>query len=164
MKAIRTFLALGVACGVVGAGCRTTAPATVSAVPAVRRPADAVSFNGHWYKVVEEDTSWHEAKKRCEAVGGYLACIETKAEQEFVAKLANGRYLSLGATDEGHEDTWTWVNGAKFGYCCWMGGQPNNSGGDEHYLATYDGGDWVDVADDGDGFWMPTGYLCEWER
>jgi hypothetical protein len=45
-----------------------------------------------------------------------------------------------------------------------MKGQPNNYGGNEHCLATYDGGEWVDVADDGNGFWMPTGYICEWER
>jgi hypothetical protein len=145
-------------------GCRTTPPAAARPASAGGHPADAVSFNGHWYKAFDEDTSWHEAKKRCEAKGGYLACIETKAEQEFIAKLADGRYLSLGATDEGQEDTWVWVNGAKFGYSCWMSGQPNNYGGNEHYLATYDGGDWVDVADDGGGFWMPTGYICEWER
>ena len=43
-----------------------------------------------------------------------------------------------------------------------MEGQPNNYGGDENYLATYDGGEWVDVAVSGDDFWMPTGFICEW--
>jgi len=97
-------------------------------------------------------------------MGGYLACIETGKEQEFIAKLADGRYLSLGATDEKQEDTWCWVNGVKWDYTCWMGGQPNNYGGEEHYLATYDGGEWVDVAEEGQDFWMPTGFICEWEQ
>jgi hypothetical protein len=95
---------------------------------------------------------------------GYLCCIETEAEQKFIAKLANGRYLSLGATDEGDEGTWVWLNGAKWQYTCWMDGQPNNYGGNENYLATYDGGEWVDVAAEGQGFWMPTGFICELYR
>jgi hypothetical protein len=141
------------------------APAGPSvAVKTVGRPADAAAFGGHWYKAYEEDVSWHEARRRCEEMGGYLACIETAEEQAFIARLADGRYLSLGATDEAKEDTWVWVNGSPWDYTAWMGGQPNNWGGDEHYLATYDDGEWVDVAAEGDDFWMPTGFICEWER
>lgn len=139
----------------------TTGPATTQSAG---RPADAVKFGGHFYKVFEGGGSWHEKKKRCEQMGGYLACIETEAEQQFIAKLADGRYLSLGATDEDKEDQWRWINGSPWKYTCWMTGQPNNYGGSEHYLATYDGGDWVDVAAEGDGFWMPTGFICEWDR
>jgi hypothetical protein len=133
-----------------------------AAEPAI--PADAAAFGGHHYAVVEADATWHEKKAACEKVGGHLAVIETAAEQAFIAKLADGRYLSLGATDEGHEDTWTWVNGAKWEFAAWMEGQPNNYGDDEHYLATYDDGAWVDVGCEGCAFWMPTGYICEWDR
>jgi hypothetical protein len=42
-------------------------------------------------------------------------------------------------------------------------GQPSNYGGNENYLATYAEGQWVDVADEGEGFWMPTGFICEWD-
>ena len=139
------------------AGCRTPPLA-----PAF--PADAVEFQGHRYKVFEEAGSWRQAKKRCEEMGGYLSCVETAAEQEFICELADGRYLSLGASDEAREDAWCWVNGASFNYACWADGQPNNYGGGEDFLATYDGGDWVDVADEGDGFWMPTGFICEWDQ
>ncbi len=129
-----------------------------------KHPPDAVAFGGHWYKAYDKKVSWHEAKKNCEDMGGYLACIESAEEQAFIAKLANGRYLYLGGTDEQHEDTWVWSNSSKWDYTHWMEGQPNNYGGNEHYLATYDDGVWVDVAADGDGFWMPTGYICEWEN
>ena len=40
----------------------------------------------------------------------------------------------------------------------------NDYTGAENYLATYDGGKWVDVDVSGDDFWMPTGYICEWDR
>ncbi|MFP4105107.1 MAG: lectin-like protein [Phycisphaerae bacterium] len=128
-------------------------------------PDDAVAFGGHWYKVYETgDADWKAAKKACEKRGGYLACIESEKEQQFIADLADGRYLSLGGTDEDEEGRWVWINGSKWDYTAWMPGQPNNYGGDENYLATYDNGDWVDVADTGGGFWMPTGYICEWEK
>jgi hypothetical protein len=159
------------------AACRTTPPApppppeapaapppAAAAPQKPGRPADAVAFGGHWYKVFEADCSWHEKKARCEAMGGYLACIETEKEQAFIAELADGQYLSLGATDEKEEDTWTWINGAEFVPFGWMGGQPNNYGDDEHYLATYDGGEWVDVSVEGQAFWMPTGFICEWDK
>jgi hypothetical protein len=108
--------------------------------------------------------SWHEARRRCAAAGGYLACVETAEEQEFVTRLAAGRYLFLGGTDEAAENRWVWVNGAPFSYSCWMTGQPNNYDGSENYLATYESGEWIDVAGEGEGYWMPVGYICEWER
>jgi len=141
------------------ASCRLPLPGR-----SARRPDDAIEFNSHWYKVYEADLSWHEARDLCLQAGGYMACIETAEEQAFIAGLADGRYLSLGGTDEADEGKWVWCNGSEFKYECWMSGQPNNYGGDEHYLATYDGGEWVDVAARGDGFWMPTGYICEWDR
>ncbi|MFP4353998.1 MAG: C-type lectin domain-containing protein [Phycisphaerae bacterium] len=127
-------------------------------------PAEASAFQGHHYQVFEMDLTWHEAKAHCEKLGGHLAVIETEAEQLFIVDLADGRYLYLGATDEAEEGTWVWINGAQWDYTDWMSGQPNNYGGDEHYLATYDDGYWVDVAAEGSGFWMPIGFICEWDR
>lgn len=144
--------------------CRAHLHAGVRPPPAPAPAADAVAFAGHHYKAFEHDGSWHAARDKCVALGGHLACIETETEQAFIAKLADGRYLSLGATDEAQEDKWVWVNGARFDYTCWLDGQPNNYGGEENYLATYDGGQWVDVAAEGNAFWMPTGYICEWDR
>lgn len=143
-------------------GCLGPASPPPSATVKAIHPADAVAFNGHWYKVIDEKKSWQEAKSACEALGGMLACIESEAEQRFIANLADGRYLYLGATDEVKEDTFVWLSGAPFSYTCWMEGQPNNYGDDENYLATYDAGNWVDVAAEGSGFWMPTGFICEW--
>ncbi len=125
---------------------------------------DAIEFNGHWYKVIEvEGPSWEEKRQICNSLGGYLCCVETAEEQEFIAGLADGRYLSLGATDKEAEGEWKWINGAPFDYTAWMSGQPNNYGSEEHYLATYDEGLWVDVATEGRDFWMPTGFICEWQ-
>lgn len=163
-RGIALILAL---CAAVAVGCSTPEPDGPPATEPVAtgRPADAVEFNGHWYKVFrQEGLSWHEKARLCEEMGGYLACIETPEEQAFIAKLANEEYLSLGATDEEEEGAWKWVNGAPWEFTAWMDGQPNNWGGDENYLATYDEGLWVDVHAEGEDFWMPTGYICEWEE
>lgn len=126
-------------------------------------PADATRFQGSAYAAFEADVSWHEARARCQEMGGHLAVIETAEEAEFIADFADGRYLFLGATDEETEGEWRWVNGAAWDYTNWLDGQPNNWN-DEDYLATYDGGEWVDVDAEGDEFWMPTGYVCEWDN
>lgn len=147
----------------IGPASEVTSQSTGVAKPA-GRPAGAAAFGGHWYSAFDKRVSWHEAKKLCESMGGYLCCIETRQEQAFIAKLAGGRYLFLGATDEKEEGAWRWVNGKPFAYACWMDGQPNNWGDNENYLATYDGGEWVDVAVEGEDFWMPTGFICEWEK
>jgi len=93
-----------------------------------------------------------------------LAVVTDEEEAAFVAGLCDGRYMYLGATDRDEEGTWTWVDGTPWDYTNWMDGQPNDYNGEEDYLATYDDGEWVDVSVSGSGFWMPTGFICEWSR
>lgn len=126
--------------------------------------SDGKQFKGHWYRAFYIKLSWQEAKKKCEEMGGYLCCIESDEEQQIVAQFVDEKRLYLGGTDEEQECTWKWINGSQWDYTKWMEGQPNNWGGDENYLATYDRGEWVDVAAEGDGFWMPIGFLCEWDK
>jgi hypothetical protein len=127
-----------------------------------KAPADATAFGGHHYKVYEENVSWHEAKKRCEKLGGHLATVGDEKEHTFIAKLADERFLFLGATDEKEEGKWVWVDGTEWDFTAWLGGQPNNSYGSEHYLSTFEGGGWNDAAVEGDDWWSPSGYICEW--
>ncbi len=132
------------------------------------RPADTVVFEGNHYKVfIDEDRelTWHQKKALCERMGGHLAVIETEREQAFIVKLADDRYLSLGASDEEEESVWQWVNGAPWRNesAHWFDDQPNNYADEEHYLATFDDGLWVDVAAGGWDWWLPQGFICEWE-
>jgi hypothetical protein len=129
-------------------------------------PQGAVAFQGHHYLLVDEveDLSWSLARDACADRGATLAVITTRDEAEFVAGLCDGRYMYLGATDEGEEGTWVWIDGSEWDFTYWMDGQPNDYDGHENYLATYDDGEWVDVDSEGAGFWMPTGYICEWDH
>ena len=104
-------------------------------------PAAAV-FRGHSYKFFREVMSWHEAKRRCEGMGGHLATIEDSAENEFIGDLAkqslpeigNRDGVWLGGTDELREGRWVWIDGTEMRFQRWGAGQPNNKPNAEHYM------------------------------
>ena len=93
-----------------------------------------------------------------------MALVTSLGEAGFIAGLCDGRYMFLGASDSEAEGEWKWVDGTSWEFTHWMDGQPNDYGGREDYLATYDDGEWVDVESRGGGFWMPTGFICEWSH
>ena len=126
---------------------RTTSFEIPASVPAPTRtppapPLNATAFNGNSYMFFAEVVTWHEAKARCEEMGGHLATIQSRGENEFVLNLARrGREhvgemdgVWLGATDEQRENHWRWVDGSKSSYSNWASGQPNNKNNEEHYL------------------------------
>jgi hypothetical protein len=136
-------------------------------------PGDATTFEGHSYKFFREVMSWHQAKRRCEELGGHLAIVGSDAENDFIMALAksgvgnlgkqNGVWL--GATDEAKEGDWRWIDGSRLRFTNWLQNpkQPNNSGGDEHYLWMWlvQGGAWTDQADQPKE--MTAYFVCEWD-
>jgi uncharacterized protein (TIGR03067 family) len=105
-------------------------------------PDDAVAFNGHSYKFFPEVLPWHRAKARCEEMGGHLAIIGSRDENDFVANVARREIsrlgpkdgLWLGATDEHKEGAWEWVDGSQLFFTHWAPTQPNSKQNQEHYL------------------------------
>lgn len=77
-------------------------------------PNDAKIFKEHKYKciIADEGVTWHEAKLRCETLGGYLAKIDSQEEVKFISKLVpKGRVPFLGASDEVQKGKWLWIDG-----------------------------------------------------
>jgi hypothetical protein len=124
-------------------------------------------YEGHHYKVFTDVVSWHEARDKCEAMGGYLACVGSADENTFLAKLKGNLSVWLGGTDEAHEGRWKWVDGAQFTYQNWYGPNPNNFGNGEDFLQFGRHGNRVD---DGwndappRGYRKMDGFICEWEK
>ena len=118
--------------------------------------------NGHYYKWVGGVTTWMNGKAGAEALGGYLATATSSAEQAFLVQsvIPAGNTSCLGGTDEGVENTWTWITGEPWVYTNWNGGEPNNVN-NEDYLAitTSAGGGWNDVVGNTGGM---SGYVVEW--
>ena len=139
-------------------------------------PADTRVLNGHSYKFFPEQLSWKAAKARCEALGGHLVIIETPAENAFLGQLiTDGGQLDswIGATDEGSEGQWHWVDGRLMTWTNWFTRQkqPNNKGGVEHFglmsnqKLAVDGlidWKWSDQPDESLPVHQP-GYICEWD-
>ncbi|MCL1951780.1 MAG: hypothetical protein FWF60_03020 [Oscillospiraceae bacterium] len=150
-------------------------------------PDDAVYFNGHAYKVYDLGMTWHDAKRKCEELGGHLATITSQAEQNFIEGLITNHERNiywLGGTDETQSGQWEWVTGEPFEYTNWDIWQPDNDNfhgnQDEHFLNIYrfpnpyvDGsfaGGWNDLQDNAytyedemNYFSLDTiGFICEW--
>jgi len=95
-------------------------------------PTERVAeFEGHTYKFIPTKKSWNKAKLEAEKMGGYLVCIHSDAEQNFISGLVtiNGKVLPtwIGLTDEEVEGDFKWVNGEKFEYKTWNIDQPDNA-------------------------------------
>jgi len=146
----------------------------VEAVRRARLPAeakDAVEWNGHLYKRFLERLSWKDAKARCEAMGGYLACVTSDKENQFVGDLADGKSMWLGGSDHEKEGTWRWVSGEPFRYTKWYPDQPRRGHPTQHYLHI---GVWWGNQPDNQYLWNDNdsvppnqyknhGFICEWD-
>lgn len=144
--------------------------------------ADAVEFNGHYYKMYDSSMTWQEAKAECESLGGHLVTITSQEEQEFVQTLIengtkNQYWLGL-VIDEG------WVTGEEVSYTNWDSIEPNHHSRSDGQIEEYvhilrisnpnvSGSQayaWNDMYNDNtfpseeDNFSLDTvGFICEWE-
>ena len=152
------------------AGQRLGLPATGAHLPrsVVRRR----ETDGHQYQRIEVPMAWTEARALCEALGGHLATIESKEENEFLYTYFSATTVCwLGASIEAGQ--WRWVTGEPFIYQNWAGGEPSDATGEvERYLnfgnssMTFlrKGPQWNDHRDAGDhAGWHLTYPLCEWD-
>ena len=144
-------------------------------------PADAVEYNGHYYKLFDTSMSWNEAEEYCESVGGHLVTITTSEEQYFITSMLEGAAKNCywtGAVKK--SDQWMWITGEGFSYSNWAENEPNNDSGQENYMHLFGKewsggkgikyvGDWNDVSYSGASYsnqfydQSNFGFICEWE-
>jgi hypothetical protein len=139
--------------------------------------------NGHWYRFVRDDPTrflpWTAARDRSVAEGGYLACIGSSIENDFVWALvlasgqrswmacgprACGPYLGgyRGDAQPDPSAAWEWVDGSPWSFTSWAATEPANDGGTQNYLKY-----WFDpdspAADWGDDYLVSSdAYIIEW--
>lgn len=127
-----------------------------------RRPASSRtrwSVNGHYYEPVlaQGGITWSNANAIAISRGGYLAHIESEAENEFVFQLLQNRefwrgngprnwlgpwiggFRGIGAS--GSPDVWFWETGKPIAFAHWAPDQPNNVGGNENRIQFMGQGD-----------------------
>ena len=123
-------------------------------------PAQAKSFNGHHYFLMNVPMNWNDAKKFCESVGGHLVTITSKEEQEWVKKNyhQNQRNLWLGGYDEKNDGNWKWVTGEPWEYANGGAYLGKDKKGKALFLWERDGtwGGYTEAT--------PWPFIIEWER
>ncbi len=129
-------------------------------------PSDAKTgeFNGHTYCVFDLSSGWKEAKEYCESLGGHLATITTKEENDFIyqfMKQSGHSDAFFGFTDEAEEGTWQWVTGEPVAFTNWKQGEPNDDAGTEDYAMFYH--NYADQWNDWK-FGEVTVFICEWDQ
>jgi len=121
----------------------------------------AMKFNGHSYKVFssEEDrVPWPVARKRCRQKGGYLACVESREELDFLVGLLGATpSVSWVGGSNSHatrgDAGWSWLTGEMINPSLWGKGQPQAQDRDALFLL-------LGLGDALAGFrWH---YICEW--
>ncbi len=129
--------------------------------------ASEIAYNkGHLYAVSNDKLTWPKAREMCESLGGHLAVIDDKEENDYICALINsqgkGYYTSIGYTDEVNEGRWQWVNGSDSNYTSWNPGEPNNGLSiyvNQNYAYMYESGKWDDGQEFGESY-----YVCEWDE
>ncbi|XP_005111713.1 perlucin [Aplysia californica] len=133
------------------------------------------AYNGHHYYLTQhQPTSYTNAEKVCNAMGGYLAEVDTVTEFRFIQaflrrKIKSSQVILLGGTDANSEGTFINPNSSTQGYSEWYRNQPDNGGYKEHCRSImeslgHDIGKYLmnDIPCDivNDNFYKH-GYLCE---
>jgi len=138
--------------------------ATTPGVSAPAKPGDVLTFGGHRYQLVLEKLKWNEAKAKAEAMGGHLATITSKEENdwarqaftEFIPERESVWLGGFSAEAPPQSKRWSWVTGESFSYSGWGSNEGRDPG--ETALA-YHPGRWIDVLRNG----LTSGFLVEWD-
>jgi WD40 repeat protein len=122
-------------------------------------PRQAKLFAGHHYFFCPKLMAWKEAKEYAEFVGGHLATITSKEENDWIIQTFSHLFnYWLGGTDEDEEGRWKWITGEEWKYSSWAKGEPGNQNGNEHSLKMYSNGLWNDNLSE-----IHFYFLIEWE-
>ena len=120
----------------------------------VVHPSDAVSFGGHWYRFTQASVSGEQAEAACEALHGYLVCIGSQAENDFVLSLAGSNRPWIGLNDVQSHGNYVWIDGSPVTYQNWLSGQPDLPD-TELWVKLNADGHWDDAS-------AVSAYICEW--
>ena len=123
----------------------------------------------HSYAFYNIGSTWADAKAYCESLGGHLATITSKEENDYVYNLlTQSEYDSayFGLSDSEQEGVWKWVTGEPFTYNNWHTGEPNSHYSAEDYAMFYwqfPDGTWNDGDFGGRTDRGGTVFICEWD-
>ncbi|ELT90611.1 hypothetical protein CAPTEDRAFT_101356 [Capitella teleta] len=124
---------------------------------------NAEEIGDRFFGLIREKRSFDAAEGACQALGGHLASIHSKSEENAINKYIkeNGPTdVLIGGTDRASEGNWQWSDGTAFDYENWKSGEPNHQPGDGDAMMTVKSGGsgnrvWRDRSTD-----APAAFLC----
>lgn len=129
------------------------------------QPTITKEYNGHRYELYNVSTTWDQAYKMCEELGGHLVTVTSKEENDFVLNLSKDAGLNQLIWLGGYANSdrnWFWVTDEDFStYKNWASGEPNNDGGNEDRLNMTESGTWNDIAVHANA--RTISFVCEYE-
>lgn len=129
-------------------------------------PNKTLEYNNHKYEFYNNNTTWYQAYRTCERMGGHLVTVTSDAEREKILEMTqdySGR-VWIGATIDGSKN-WYWINSEPYvENSFWADGEPNNSGGNELVaemdISGANKGQWNDIS----GYKsIVEGFVCEYD-
>ena len=148
----QTYLVRVGAYAATGTGTGTLSVSPFTPLADITDPATGIRY------VATSATSWTAAENFAQLLGGHLVSINSQAEQDFVwTSFGNlggvDRRVWIGFTDRNSEGAFVWSDGSPAKYTNWNAGEPNNSGGVEHYAELLgSSGRWNDLNEAGSGY------------
>jgi hypothetical protein len=152
VSAGQTYLFRVGAYAATGTGTGTLSVSPFAPLADITDPATGIRY------VAINSTTWTAAESFAQLLGGHLVSINSQAEQDFVWSNFGSlggvdRRVWIGFTDRDSEGAFAWSDGSPAKYTNWNPGEPNNSGGVEHYAELLgSSGRWNDLNDAGAGY------------
>ncbi|MCD7811928.1 MAG: C-type lectin domain-containing protein, partial [Ruminococcus sp.] len=133
-------------------------------------PNTAVQWNGSSYQLFDNvvDT-YEEAAAYCESLGGHLAIIGSKEENDYLYDYVTSlgyENAYFGYTDKDNEGEWLCIDGSNADYTNWHSDEPNGKNIENYaeFYYKFTDGTWND-GDFGDGETVNDckAFICEWD-
>lgn len=128
-----------------------------------------MTFNDHTYAIFDNADTWDAAEKYCEFLGGHLAVITSREENDAVWAFVSANKCEtvfMGLSDLETDGEWKWVTGEPFVFSNWSTNQPDGLDTEYYgeYLCGYSGGKWNDNAYNPRSQEGGIHFICEWDR
>ncbi|MHC4562245.1 MAG: C-type lectin domain-containing protein [Planctomycetota bacterium] len=147
------------------AGITITPPASLlparTITPQIAPAIEGVTeLGGRYYAYVNLPVSWAQAERHCDAMGGRLARIDSRAVNNFLVRLAERRPCWIGLRRGSERPQWTWPKGDAPTTTFWA----------DDPKQTQSGGDVAAIGHAGQAKWAARsgvewmGFICQWDE